>query len=55
VSGEVIGTAESAKLLGISRRTMQRRGERGELDSEIVGSTRIFKRTDVENYAKEQQ
>ena len=51
---DVVGSAETAEMLGISRRSVQRKARSGELDSEIVGGSLVFKRADVEQYAEEQ-
>jgi excisionase family DNA binding protein len=51
---DVVGSAETAKILGISLRSVQRKAHRGEIDSEIVGGSLVFKRATVEKYAKEQ-
>jgi excisionase family DNA binding protein len=51
---DVVGSAETAELLRISRRSVQRKAHRGEIDSEIVGGSLVFKRAAIEQYLKEQ-
>ena len=45
---DVVGSAEAAKMLRTSLRTVQRKAHSGELDSEIVGGSLVFKRAAVE-------
>ena len=50
---DVVGSAEAAKMLRTSLRTVQRKAHSGELDSEIVGgSLLVFKRAAVEDYRR---
>ena len=53
-SDDVVGSAEIALMLRTSLRTVQRKARNGELESEIVGGSLVFKRATVEKYAKEQ-
>lgn len=49
---DVVGSADAAQLLGISLRSVQRKAHSGELDSEIVGGSLVFKRAAVEEYRR---
>ncbi len=44
-----LSIAETCKLLGISRRTIYRMFERGELNSGKAGTRTIIKRSDIDN------
>jgi len=49
---DVVGSAETAEMLRTSRRSVQRKARNGELDSEIVGGSLVFKRAAVEEYRR---